>query len=158
MMNFLCPLEKMQNLVLLKNFLQKKYNISNSDIYTLEYMIEEQERKFKMQKTTMNEDLKKYDVFRLKSGQLKKIEWIKSTDDYNHFVYHLHHFIEKKHYNKNKQWYDERGIKQFLILLPIPIHEQLHGLAIKNLTDEEFKARYKISKWALIFNRKHSTY
>lgn len=112
-----------------------------------------------MQKHDMNKDIKEYDIFVLtKLGKLKKINWIKSTDDYNHYQYNLHHYIPKQHYVKNKQWYKEREIKQFLILLPIPIHEQLHGIAIKNLTDKEFKARYKISKWALLFNKKFSNY
>ena len=112
-----------------------------------------------MQKHNMNEDINKFDIFILTpSGKLKQIHWIKSTDDYNHYTHNLHHFIEKQHYEKNKKLYEERGIKQFLILLPVAIHEQLHGIAIKNLTDKEFKARYKISKWALIFNKKYSEY
>ena len=112
-----------------------------------------------MKKFNMNEDIQKYDIFVLtRFGKLKQIFWIKSTDDYNHFYFHLHHFIEKQHYEKNKKWYEERGIKQFLILLPVVIHEQLHGIAVKNLSDEEFKARYKISKWALLFNRKYTNY
>lgn len=109
-----------------------------------------------MRKHNMNEDIKKYDIFLLtKSGKLRQIHWLKSTKDYNHYYLNLHHFIEKQHYEDNKQWYDERGIKQFLILMPVKIHEQLHGTAIKNLSNEEFKARYKISKRALLFNRKY---
>jgi len=142
-----------------QRILKEKYNITNSDIYKMEYRLNELEREFKMRKHNMNEDIKKFDIFILtRSGKLKQIYWLKSTSDYNHNLYHLHHFIEKQHYEQNKSWYEERGIKQFLILLPIFIHEQLHGIAIKNLSDEEFKARYKISKWALIFNRKYSNY
>lgn len=153
------PLEEMQNLLIRQQILQDKYNITNSDIYDIEYRIKERERNFKMQKHDMNEDIKEYDVYILtKSGKLKKINWIKSTDDYNHYFFNLHHFIEKQHYRKNREWYEERGIKQFLILLPVAIHEQLHGIAIKNLSDEEFKTRYKISKWELIFNKKFSKY
>lgn len=158
-MSYQSPLEEMRKLLIRQKFLQDKYRITNSDIYDIEYQIKQQERVFLMQKQDMNRDIKQFHIYILtKSGNLKRIDSIKSTDDYNHYVFHLHHFIEKQHYNRNKQWYEERGIKQFLILLPVAIHEQLHGIAIKNLTDKEFKARYKISKWALIFNKKYSEY
>ena len=42
--------------------------------------------------------------------------------------------------------------------MSIPLHEQLHYQAIKNLTDKEFKARYKISRYELIFSKKYSNY
>ena len=158
-MNYHYPLEEMTHLLIRKKILQEIYNITNSDIYDIEYWIKEREREFKMRKHDMNEDIKKYDIFILtRSGKLKQIQWLKSTNDYNHYFFDLHHFIEKQHYEENKNWYEERGIKQILILLPVVIHEQLHGNAIKNLSDEEFKARYKISKWALLFNRKYTNY
>lgn len=158
-MNYHCPLEEMQSIIIRKFILQEKYNITNSDLYDMEYRIKERERIFKMRKHSMDEDIKKYDIFTLtRFGKLKKINWIKSTNDYNHYFFNLHHYIEKQHYEDNEQWYKDRGIQQKLILLPIAIHEQLHGIAIKNLNDEDFKARYKISKWALIFNRKYSKY
>lgn len=158
-MNYRCPLEEMFYILIRQKILKDRYNITNSEIYNMEYRINELEREFKMRKHDMNEDIKKYDIFILtRSGKLKKTDRIKSTNDYNHYSFNLHHFIEKQHYNDNENWYKERGITQKLILLPIFIHEQLHGIAVKNLSDEEFKARYKISKWALIFNRKYTNY
>ncbi len=110
-------------------------------------------------KPSMNEDIKEFDIFILtKSGQLKKIDWIKSTDDYNHYMLNLHHYIPRHDFNKNRKWYEERKIKQKLILMPIVTHEAVHNIGIKNYSDEEFKARYKISKWDLLFNRKFSEY
>lgn len=154
-----CPLEEMFYILIRQRILKEKYKISNSDIYDMEYRINELEREFKMRKHDMNKDIQQYEIFILnRSGKLVKTNRIKSTNDYNHYLFNLHHFIEKQHYESNKQWYEDRGIKQFLILLPVFVHEQLHGIAIKNLTDEEFKARYKISKWALLFNRKYSSY
>ncbi len=88
-------------------------------------------------------------------GQLVPVSWIKSTDDYDHSRFNLHHYIEYEAYTGNEEWYEMRGIKQKLILISIPIHEQLHFIAIKNLTDEQFKQKYKISRWKLIYNRKH---
>ena len=107
----------------------------------------------------MNEDIKKFNIFLLtKSGRLIKIDWIKSINDYNHYQFNLHHYIPKQDYNKNIEWYKERGIEQKLILMPINIHEAIHNIGIKIFTDEEFKARFKISRWALIFCKKHSEY
>lgn len=158
-MTYQCPLEEMQHLIIRQMILKEKYNITNSDIYDMEYRIKEREREFKMRKHDMNKDIQEFDIYVLtRSGKLKQIFWIKSTNDYNHHLFNLHHFIEKQHYRDNEQWYKERGIKQKLILLPVFIHEQVHGIAIKNLSDEEFKSRYKISKWDLLFNRKFSEY
>lgn len=110
-------------------------------------------------KSSMNDDIKEFDIFRLtKSGRLIKIDWIKSTDDYNHYLAHLHHYIPKHDFNKNRHWYEERGIKQKLILVSIILHEHIHNIGIKTLSDEEFEQKYKISRWELIFNRKHSKY
>lgn len=106
----------------------------------------------------MNEEIKKYPIFIINtSGRLIKTNKIKSTNDYSHQC-NLHHYIPYSDYERNKQWYIERGIEQKLILMSIPLHEQLHFQAIKNLTDEEFKAKYKISRYELIFNKRYSNY
>lgn len=106
----------------------------------------------------MNNDIKKYPIYKLLNGKLIKVLWIKSTDDYNHSLYNLHHYILRKQYEKNKQWYIDRNIEQKLILLPIAVHEQVHNQAIKNLSDEEFEKVYKISRWELFFNKRYSIY
>jgi hypothetical protein len=105
----------------------------------------------------MNDDIKKYPVYALSNQGLVPIE-ITSTNDYNHMTHQLHHFIKQQSYNGNKDWYDNKGIEQKLILLPNFVHEQVHQQAIKNLTDEEFEEKFKISRWELIFNRRHSNY
>lgn len=110
-------------------------------------------------KPSMNEDIKEFDIFILtKSGQLKKINWIKSTDDYNHYMLNLHHYIPRHDFNKNRKWYEERKIKQKLILMPISMHEQVHNQAVHNLSDDDFYGWYKVDRWELVFNRKHSKY
>ncbi len=112
-----------------------------------------------MNKNSMNNDIKEFDIFiLLLSGKLKQIFNIFSINDYNHYVFNLHHYIKAQEWNRNKAWYIERGIKQKLILLPIHIHEQVHFQAVHNMSDEEFEAKYKISRWDLIFNRRHSKY
>lgn len=158
-MTYRCPLEEMQHLLIRKKILKEKYNISKVDICVMNYRINEREREFKMRKHDMNKDIQEFDIYVLnRSGKLKQIHWIKSTNDYNHYYFNLHHFIEKQHYRDNEQWYKDRGIKQKLILLPVFIHEQVHGIAIKNLSDKEFKSRYNIDKWDLLFNRKYTRY
>lgn len=106
---------------------------------------------------TMNEDIQQFDIFGLSDGKLIPLS-IENVNQYNHSTHNLHHFIKKGDYVRNKQWYDERGIKQKLILLPIYLHEQVHLQAVKNLTDEQFKEQYKISRWELLFNRRHTEY
>nr|DAX39355.1 MAG TPA: hypothetical protein [Caudoviricetes sp.] len=108
----------------------------------------------------MARELKKYQdsIFYVnKLGGLVKIH-LDSLEDYDHSLYNLHHYIEYQHYERNKNWYEDRGIKQKLILMSITLHEHVHNIGIKTLTDAEFEKKYKISRWKLIFNRKHSSY
>lgn len=111
-----------------------------------------------MKKYSMNEDIKKYPIFFLYQGKLLPCEWIKSTNDYNHNDYNLHHYIKRRHYVENKQWYDKRGIQQKLIYMPFWLHKQVHNEADRNLTDAEFEDKFLISRWDLFFNRKHTKY
>lgn len=108
---------------------------------------------------TMNDDLSKYPLYSVGyNGELHPCTWIKTVDDYNHFVMNVHHYIPKGEYKRNKKWYDERGIKQKLFYIPSWLHEQIHRQAVKNLTDTEFEQKFKISRWDLVFNRRHSKY
>ena len=106
---------------------------------------------------TMQEDIQRYSIYGLSDGKLIPLS-IENVKQYNHFTHNLHHYIKKGDYARNKAWYDERGIKQKLILLPIYLHEQVHNQAIKNLSDEQFLEQYKISRWELLFNRRHTEY
>lgn len=108
---------------------------------------------------SMNEDIKNFPIYALISaGKLVRIYWIKSTADYNHNEMSMHHYIKKQEWERNKQWYIDRGIEQKLILMPKPIHEQVHFIAIRNLNDDEFYHKYKISRYDLIFNKRWSKY
>lgn len=106
---------------------------------------------------TMQEDISRYPIYGLSNGKLIPLS-IENVKQYNHFTHNLHHFIKKGDYARNQKWYDERGIKQKLILLPIYLHEQVHLQAVKNLTDEEFKEKVGLSRWQLLFNRRHTEY
>lgn len=111
-----------------------------------------------MRKSTMNEDIKKYPIYTVINGRFIELDNIKSTADYNHYSHNLHHYIPRQQYEKNKQWYEERGIKQKLLLIPISMHEQIHNQGIHILSDDDFEVFYKISRWDLIFNKRHSNY
>lgn len=106
---------------------------------------------------TMNEDIAKYGVFGLThTGELVRVP-IYSTDDYNHSVMNIHHYIPKGEYKRNKKWYNEHGIKQKLFYIPNWLHEQVENRAIKNLTDSEFEQKFKISRYCFYRSRNKQT-
>lgn len=97
----------------------------------------------------------KNSVFLLnKLGGLIKIR-LNSLADYDHSRFELHHFIQYSLYTGNEEWFEERGIKQKLILVSKICHEHIENRGTKTLTDSEFERKYKISRWKLLFNRKH---
>ena len=107
---------------------------------------------------TMNDDIDDFGVWGLThTGNLVRVP-VFSTDDYDHKTHQIHHYIKQQEYKRKKEWFDAKGIKQKLILLPIWVHEQVHNIAIKNLTDKEFEQRLNISRWDLLFNRRYSKY
>lgn len=116
------------------------------------------EERANMVKPKMNDEIRKYKTYGLTyDGELVPVP-IYTTDDYNHATHQLHHYIKQQSYIGNEGWYKSRGIEQKLILLPIWLHEQIHNKAIKNMSDDEFLERFKISRWDLLFNRRYSKY
>lgn len=77
-------------------------------------------------KCDFNKEISKYGVFRVEYRKLLFDPFIQSTEDYNHAIYELHHFIVFQSYSKNEDWYKDRGIEQKLILLPKEVHRFLH--------------------------------
>lgn len=103
---------------------------------------------------TMQEDINRFPIYGLSDGKLIPLS-IENVKQYNHFTHNLHHFIKKGEYARNQAWYDERGIKQKLILLPIYLHLAVHSSpASPNISDEQFLEKFRINKWDLLFNRK----
>lgn len=106
----------------------------------------------------MNNEISLYPTYLLTNrGRLTEIS-LCSLCEYNHDRMHLHHYIPYSQYmDKDKhQWFVNNGIEQKLILMPIPVHEQVHQIAIKNLSDDEFLYRYGISRWDLVYNERYS--
>lgn len=153
--NLINPLEEIQALIIRIRHLKRTYGITNSDIYDIEYWLDWNEREFMQNKPLMNDEIKKYPIFIInKLGGLIRVHNIQSTDDYDHHRYNLHHFIKMQDYYRNQAWYEEQGIKQKLILMRIPLHEQLHYQAVKNLSDSEFIRRYKTTREKLYYNKR----
>ena len=96
----------------------------------------------------MNDDIKKFSVYGLCTQGLVPIE-IHSTEDYNHYTHHLHHYIKQQDWKRNQKWFEERGIEQKLILLPVQVHIDLHN-CISN-----FKEKYNIDRSKLLFSRRN---
>ena len=96
----------------------------------------------------MNDDIKEFSVYGLSTQGLVPIE-IHSTEDYNHYTHHLHHYIKQQDWKRNQKWFEERGIEQKLILLPVQVHVDLHA-CISN-----FKEKYNIDRGELLFNRRN---
>lgn len=97
----------------------------------------------------MNNDIQKYPIFKLEQGGLKRIYWIKSTDDYCHTSYSLHHFIEKKIRKSDKEFYERVEPLQKLILIPPKLN-----LEIATMDEKRFKLQWGIDKAKVLFNRK----
>ena len=86
------------------------------------------------------------------SGKLVKIH-ITALDQYNHSSCELHHYIPYNLYIQNPKWFEDRGIKQKLILVSKICHEHIEHRGTKVLTDEEFFIKYNINRSELIFRR-----
>lgn len=105
----------------------------------------------------MNDDIKKYPIFRIIDGKFVKDWQIESTDDYNHYTHCLHHYILKGSYKRNKEWYISHGINQKLFYITKTMHEHIHP-ELSNITDDEFYEKYKVDRWECLFNKKYSSY
>lgn len=105
----------------------------------------------------MANDLELYPVFVYKNKKLNKVE-LYQLENMQLIDYHKHHFIKQQDYKRNKKWFDSHNIQQKIFLLPANLHEQVHRIAIKNLTDEEFYKEYNIYRNEILFCRKSSKY
>ena len=102
---------------------------------------------------TLNEDIKEFPIFKIVGNRLVPAPEITCINDYIHGAYDLHHYIKAQSYKHNREWYEQNGIKQKLILMPREVHVHLEN-PVYNLTDEKFFKRYHIPKDMLLFNKK----
>jgi hypothetical protein len=99
---------------------------------------------------TMNDDLEKYELFGISSkGYLYPVITVKTTDDYNHYMFHIHHFVRKsirKNYPKDYKRFEPY---QKLIIMPKEMN-----LDLETMGESAFYEKYKINKFDLVFDRK----
>ena len=104
----------------------------------------------------MKKELERFkdSVYILRNGKLFRVR-LESLNDYSHYECELHHYIPFASYSRNEKWYVERGIEQKLILVSKLLHQHIHDLSI---SEDKFEAKWRISRWKLLFNRKHTRY
>lgn len=102
---------------------------------------------------SMNEDIKEFGVWKLYYNRIIPAPEILSIQDYNHYMFDLHHYIKAQNYKNNREWYEHNDIKEKLILLPKIIHQHLEN-PIYMLDEMQFFQKYHISKDLLLFNKR----
>ncbi len=97
-------------------------------------------------------DTFKYPLFRLKDNELQPTDHPGWWDNKQ---INAHHYVKKTKYEKNTQWYLDRGIKQIIIFLPVKLHFDLEK---SGMNEEKFFENYGIEKKELLFNKDWSEY
>lgn len=97
---------------------------------------------------TMNEDIEKYPCYLVYNGVMQKVDWITSTECYNHYCYHLHHFIRKSIRKNSPDFYKKVEHLQRLILMPSKMNYDLETMG-----EQKFFEKYGMDKNNLVFSR-----
>lgn len=97
---------------------------------------------------SMNDDIAKYPCYLVYNGVIQKVNWITSTECYNHCCYQLHHFIRKAIRKNSPEFYKKVEHLQKLILMPSQMNYDLETMG-----EERFFEKYKIDKNNLVFSR-----
>jgi len=99
---------------------------------------------------SMNDDLAKYPKFILvKNKGLIPADYIKTTNDYNHYEIQAHHFIEKTIRKNDPEFYERVEYLQKIIFVPPKVNYE-----IATLSDKRFFDEWGIDKSQVLFNRK----
>ena len=85
----------------------------------------------------MNDDIRDYPCFMVYNKELVPADWIKSTNDYNHYVYQMNHFIRKSVRKNSPEFYKKVKHLQKMILMPSQMNYDLETMGEK----ENFKIR-----------------
>lgn len=97
---------------------------------------------------SMNDDIVKYPRFIVYKNQFYPANWIKSTEDYNHFVYQLNHFIRKSVRKNSPEFYKRVEHLQKLILMPAQMNYDLETMG-----EAGFLKKWGMNKNDLVFSR-----
>ena len=102
-----------------------------------------------MKQPTMNEDILKYPIYALsENGKLVRIKWLYCTAQYDHWKYHLNHFVRKSIRKNSPDFYKRVEHLQKLILMPAQMN-----LDLETMGEESFYKKYGINKYNLVFSR-----
>lgn len=102
---------------------------------------------------SMDEDIRAFGAYRLIGRRLIPAPDITDITCYDHFHFHLHHYIKAQSYKYRKSWYVENGIEQKLILMPSLMHEHLES-PVYGLSENDFYRRWGVSKQFLLFDKR----
>ena len=94
---------------------------------------------------SMNDDIKKFPVYILYAGKLQSAQWVRDTGTYDHYNWHLHHYVKQQQWKRNEEKLRAKGVEQKLVLLPIQCHIDLHN-CVRN-----FKEKYGIDRSELLY-------
>jgi len=97
---------------------------------------------------SMNDDIQKYPCYLFYNKTMMKVDWITSTDSYNHHVYDLHHFVRKSIRKNSPEFYKRVEHLQRLILMP----KQMN-IDLEEMGEEKFFEKYGMDKNNLVFSR-----
>lgn len=103
----------------------------------------------KTREPNMNEDIKRYPCYLFYNKTLQPIEWLTNTDKYNHYSYHLHHFVRKSIRKNSPEFYRRVEHLQKLILMPAVCNFDLETMG-----EQAFYKKWGTDKNNLVFNRK----
>lgn len=97
----------------------------------------------------MNDDIKKYPCYLFYNKVIQPVEWITSTESYNHFSYQLNHFIRRSVRKNSPDFYKRVEHLQKLILMPAECNMDLETMG-----ESAFYNKWGMDKNNLVFNRK----
>ena len=97
---------------------------------------------------TMNEDIQKYPCYLVYNKVIQKVDWIESTESYNHYSYQLHHFIRKSIRKNSPEFYKRVEHLQKLLLIPASMNYDL-----ETMSEQGFFKKWGMDKNNLVFNR-----
>ena len=97
---------------------------------------------------SMNEDIKRYPCYLVYNKTMQKVDWITSTESYNHFNYQLHHFVRKTLRKTDPDFYNRVEYLQKLILIPSQMNYDLETMG-----EDRFREKWGMDKNNLVFSR-----
>jgi hypothetical protein len=97
----------------------------------------------------MNDDLSLYPVYMFYGGRLQTADWIKNTQNYDHYNWQIHHFIRQSVRKNSPDFYKRVEYLQKLILVPKQMNYDLETMG-----EKRFKEVWGVNKDDFVFSRK----